>query len=98
MYTDAYKIMVMCAEMEAVMSIKKYNKKSVKIRNIIIMFGILTGLFCSLNFLMPKTASAKQISSKLKNGVFTVSGDGDMLSYAAWKKIKKRHRKRKLKK
>ena len=38
MYTDAYKIMVMCAEMEAVMSIKKYNKKSVKIRNIIIMF------------------------------------------------------------
>lgn len=51
MYTDAYKIMVMCAEMEAVMSIKKYNKKSVKIRNIIIMFGILTGLFCSLNFL-----------------------------------------------
>ena len=90
MYTDAYKIMVMCAEMEAVMSIKKYNKKSVKIRNIIIMFGILTGLFCSLNFLMPKTASAKQISSKLKNGVFTVSGDGDMLSYAAPKAAQKK--------
>lgn len=90
MYTDAYKIMVMCAEMEDVMSIKKYNKKSVKIRNIIIMFGILTGLFCSLNFLMPKTASAKQISSKLKNGVFTVSGDGDMLSYAAPKAAQKK--------
>ena len=57
---------------------KIINKSKKILKSSVGIMGAVFGLCICVGFSMPETASAKKVSSTLKNGVFTVTGKGKM--------------------
>ena len=70
---------------------KNYFSRSKKLlKNSVGIMGAVFGLCICVGFSMPETASAKKVSSTLKNGVFTVTGKGKMPESAMPKAAQKK--------
>ncbi len=66
------------------------SKRSKMLKNTISIIGAVFGLCICFGLLVPENASAKKVSSTLKNGTFTVSGKGKMPESAMPKTAQKK--------